>query len=453
MRAILGKVARLVRAVAPPTGGAQAVHSSGVRDVLRQMQDFDQVRQPQIEFLDRFFNASGRNQADAAHILNFFTLWPEKCKLIGGSEYFLSSNPASIPLKLAVLAGNYANGKFEQLVPVCDQLLQHYECDLSYALKARIAGRQFGPDAELRAIEAGLERFPESVLLSLYEVETAASHNEVERANVLVERMRSKLERDLDEEIRVACKNQRDLEQAMSERRMFLPSDKDIYSDEMVRVMWQSYYESFNTRTIYQHGDAVVAQSYLDTLERCAGEVDILLDFGSMCAHPIYQSALRYPKTEFFCFDRQQLIADLNSSAYRLPNLHFWAGDIFDALKEVAKLPGRKALLHIRTVCVLYPSFVEKLYEESRRSGIERIIGIENAGMSRTDLRFRDFETMQERAIVTKHRLYLHNYKRLLEDAGYRVEHWRRLPTLQLWMGWDPAAYLGSQYIFVGKAH
>ncbi|HEN5509522.1 TPA: hypothetical protein U6300_003094 [Legionella pneumophila] len=53
---------------------------------------------------------------------------------------------------------------------------------------------------------------------------------------------------------------------------------------------------------------------------------------------------------------------------------------------------------------------------------------------------------MQEKALVTKHRLNIHNYREQLENAGYCVNKFHRLAAPGLWRGEHPANYLGSQY-------
>jgi hypothetical protein len=53
---------------------------------------------------------------------------------------------------------------------------------------------------------------------------------------------------------------------------------------------------------------------------------------------------------------------------------------------------------------------------------------------------------MQEPALVTKHRLHLHNYRAVLTAAGYRIHDWKRNRAPGLWRGEHPANFLGSQY-------
>ena len=92
------------------------------------------------------------------------------------------------------------------------------------------------------------------------------------------------------------------------------------------------------------------------------------------------------------------------------------------------------------------PSFVSELYQRSAKAGINDIVFIESAGMVRSQLKFLEFDKMPMRAVITKHNLHLHDYKTLLEEAGYKV-NWKRQPTIALWTGWGTDAYLGSGYL------
>ena len=172
----------------------------------------------------------------------------------------------------------------------------------------------------------------------------------------------------------------------------------------------------------------------------------MVLDFGALCAQPLFEAASLFPKMRIFGTDRQKFIADMNNTAYPIANLSFDHGDIFDVMKRVGALPGQKALIHIRTACTLYPKFVEDLYNAAKKYGFTHIYMIENAGLVRTRLQFMDFNTMEEIALVTKHRLNIHNYRKQLEQADYQIKSFARLSAPGLWRGEHPANYLGSQY-------
>ena len=107
-----------------------------------------------------------------------------------------------------------------------------------------------------------------------------------------------------------------------------------------------------------------------------------------------------FPNIKFIGADRQEFIAKLNRNAYESKNLSFEHGDILKTIKKVGKLPGKKALVHVRTTCTVYPKFVEKLYQNCFEHQFSRIFFIETAGMCFSDLQFRDFSHMKELSVL-----------------------------------------------------
>jgi hypothetical protein len=431
---------------AVPSTFAPPAPPAGIVDVLASWSGTDFVRQPQLDALERAFEAAGDRGAAAAKIVEFFTAHPETGRILYPSQFYARANRSSASFQLALLASAYADGRTDGLAEAAERLIALADHEVTRAIAVRAIGIACGVEAECTALDEAMERFPESYLLGLYQAEFLIANDEVAAANAVVERHRPRIAAELADEIAVAEENQQDLDGAIAEERLELSDGKDIYDDAFCRSMWISYYESYNTRNERQHGDRLLANIYLRQLADLGGDVDLVVDFGSMCAQPLYEAALRMPGVQFFACDRQPLIAELNEAAYPAANLHFLAMDIFDMLAEASKLPGRKALTHVRTTTVLYPHLVQKLYAACRDFGIDHILLIENAGMLRTKLRFLDFHDMPAPAVVTKHKLYLHDYQSMLAAAGYSVREWERLRGPGLWRGFHPSSYLGSQY-------
>jgi hypothetical protein len=423
----------------PPAVPAELVN------LLRSWTGMDFVRQFQLDELEQAYRAAPTPGA-TAKIVEFFTAHPELGRLLTKSHYYAHANVSSAVFQLVLLSCAYADGRTDGLIEPALRLIALIDDEVTWAIAVRAIGIECGLEAERTALVEAVERFPESHLLGLNQAEFLIAADEVAAANRVVERLRPRIAAELADEIAAAEDNQFDLDGAMAEERLVLSSEKDIYNDAFCRSMWISYYESYNTRNPRQHGDRLLADIYLRQLDDLNGDVDVVVDFGSMCAQPIFEAALRMPGVQFFACDRQPLIAELNEAAYPAPNLDFRACDIFEMLSEAAKLPGRKALSHVRTACVLYPDLVRKLYAACRDAGIDHILLIENADLQRTTLRFYEFDALPAPSIVTKHKLYLHDYRSMLDDAGYTVRRWDRIRTPGLWRGFHPANYLGSQY-------
>lgn len=403
--------------------------------------------------LDAAYHAAPDKARAAAEIVTLFTNRPELCRLATRSSLFRAQHPANVALRLSCLAADYCEGRDKEASDVAAELIKLEDTEFARAIASRAAWASEGLAAEGRAINEALAQFPSSYLLRLHLIMHLINSDQVGLANKHINANRDAIMNDLADEIAPAKENQIDLEQAIAERRLVVPVGKDIYSDEFVRLMWLGYYESFVTRTPRQHGDPAIGSQYDTLVDRLARSADCIVDFGAMCGQWLYDAARKHPKVMFYGSDRQPLIRQMNERAYGLPNLNFRDGDIFDTLREVASLPGRKALIHVRTACVLYPAFVGEFYRFcARDSGISQVAFIEGAGMSRVTFDIADFNDMPVPARVTKHKLYLHDYKRALERAGYRIEHWQRQPTLSLWNGFGAGSYVGSGLIVHASA-
>lgn len=401
----------------------------------------DQIQDEQIKLLDAYLEAAGDRRVAETEIANFFIARPEQAALASSSNYYLARYPHSVALRVAVLASLYVLEKDDECRPIIDSLIAIDDCDLHRYFQSRVAYAIDGHQAALKSLMEGEAKFRESYLLKLAIIACLVEMNDISSANERLGNIADRISIELAEEIAIATKNQNDL----VANRSAPDGEKDIYTDEFCRSMWMSYYESFVTRRQRQHGDVALLNQYVGLLNDIPFPAAIL-EFGTMCAQPLYAAARTNPGVSFYGCDRQTFIKRLNEIAYPLPNLHFRDGDIFDSIEEVSRLPGRKALSHLRTSVVMDPRFVSELYQRSAKAGIDDIVFIESAGMVRSQLKFLEFDSMFMRAVITKHNLHLHDYKTLLEEAGYKVR-WKRQPTIALWTGWSADVHLGSGYM------
>ena len=416
--------------------------------VLFPFRDAAIASEQDFAILEARYQASPDRPSIAIDIINLFTARPDLARLASRSRLYRSLNPSSVTIRLAVLAALYCEGNTAEAVDVAGELVALDDTELTRALASRAAWAHGGFEAERRVLDEGVKRFPGSRLLRLHLISHFINSNQVALANEQIRANADAIRAELADEIEPAIANQADLEKAIAEQRLEIPTALDIYSDDFVRSMWLGYYESFVTRNPRQHGDAAIGSQYHTLVGDLAANCDVIIDFGAMCGQWMANAALQYSNVTFFGCDRQPLIRDLNTRAYPLANLRFRDGDIFDTLHEASQLPGRKAMIHVRTACVLYPAQVEKLYRYCADvADVSEIAFIEGAGMSRVTFDIADFDNMAAPARVTKHKLYLHDYKRVLERSGYRIKGWQRQPSLALWNGLNPGAYVGSGLI------
>lgn len=400
----------------------------------------------EIKQLDVLLAAALNAEEVAKAIIQVVSAQPEKGRYIGASDVFLERHPTSQAALLIFIAENYISERnLTRCGAAARRLLSLWPCELTHILLARSVELTEGAAEEHRILVAGLKDFPDSSALRLNLIDNLIGTDQVAAANDVVTEISSLVKAELADEIATVVANQNDLELAMREGEFAPTGDADIYTDEFCRASWISYYESYVGRSERYHGDRMLLRNFVKWVESVEGEVDVILDFGSLCAQPLFEAALAAPAVHIVGTDRQKLLADLNAHAYKAPNLSFDFGDIFDVMARVAKMPGRKALAHVRTTCTLYPAFVDKLYAEASRLGFDHIYLLENAGFVRSQLQFLPFEGMEPDAVVTKHRLNYHNYHRQLTKHGYATKKMSRVRAPGLWRGDAVANLLGSQ--------
>lgn len=435
--------------IAEKTDNSNSHSTTNIKDYLNsEIEHLDYFGIEELRILDNFFSQlSDENSkiATAKILFEFFSKFPEKARLISSSYYYLSLMPLSTISYLIFVTANYSMGRAAWCLNAAKRLAEQWPNPLTSIILARVLRECEGLDSERTVLEK--EYLKEKDIVVFYNlISNLIDSDRVEEANNAIETIRPLVEKELADEIDAVNKNQIMLEQGIKNDLFAPEGDNDIYTDEMCRNYWTSYYESFVTRREEVHGDRLILNHFLSWIKSVQDDVDVVLDFGTLCAQPLYEASILAPQIQFIGTDRQKFIAEMNSEAYPMSNLSFDHGDIFEVMKKVGSLPGRKALVHIRTTCTLYPKFIEELYESARKFGFTHIYMIENAGLVRSRLKFIEFNSMQEKALVTKHRLNIHNYREQLENAGYYVNKFHRLAAPGLWRGEHPANYLGSQY-------
>ena len=438
-----------VAAAAPEPPPAPKAPPTMAQWLAGNLQLLDFAGPAELRLMDKTFSAieAGNSRVEPAkEVIRFFTQFPEKARWLCGSGHYFVDAPDPVASRLAFLAGNFALGQADRCERVMDALVREWPGPFTSILLSRVRGECHGLQEEMDVLRAAQERYPEDLVVRLSLIEALISQGDVDGANAAVGAIRDRVEKDLADEIITARQSQAQLERAIADGTFAPEAGDDIYTDEVMRNYWVAYYESFVTRREHQHGDRLLLNRFLAWAEAMKDEVDVVLDFGVLCAQNLYEAALRAPHIRFIGTDRQEFIATMNAAAYPLPNLSFEHGDIFAVLERVGRLPGRKALVHIRTTCTLYPKFVQELYGAAARHDFRHVFLIENAGFVRTQLKFFPFEAMPAIALATKHRLVLHDYKKQLADAGYGIAAFSRLRAPGLWRGEHPANYLGSQY-------
>jgi hypothetical protein len=198
------------------------------------------------------------------------------------------------------------------------------------------------------------------------------------------------------------------------------------YADDLVELKYAAAYEKevregldgenkSETKQLHEHAEAILT----DLISK--EKIKTLVNFGVSYAHVDSVLAGRFPDVQFIGIDRSQLTKAFNELHFsHLPNLRFFAGDIFEYLEKNVCEGG--VFLHSRTLLFLPNSFIEKLYKAVAKSKYKYIVCIESIGISRQTLRAYEFSDKDQPSVAYRGALIIHNYPGLLRKAGFAVE-------------------------------
>lgn len=123
-----------------------------------------------------------------------------------------------------------------------------------------------------------------------------------------------------------------ELQEVKKSKKLIREEASDGYTDEFVKVYWDSAkyeFENFNKRQIahsivYDWYDKDIS-NFLTTYKP-----DGFLDFGCACGLPLYNLSNQHPDINFAGIDRQTSLVELNEEAFKKQNIKFLSGDILD---------------------------------------------------------------------------------------------------------------------------
>lgn len=212
-------------------------------------------------------------------------------------------------------------------------------------------------------------------------------------------------------------------------------SDRQVpgYSETAVQTYWEMLWYHMATATGFQHGWAnlseVCQRIISDVLVKSTPTPRSVVNFGVFCGYPDHQLALRFPAVSFLGVDLQERTKALNEAVHVADNLRFAAGDIVDVLSGCDFHNDAALLFHARTATILFPERIKQVYRAAFERGVEYIAMWENNSLSLSEQRFYDFGEVPLGCIPYSSVMLIHDYERILEAAGYRVESVQRQPS------------------------
>jgi hypothetical protein len=205
--------------------------------------------------------------------------------------------------------------------------------------------------------------------------------------------------------------------------------DDTIYSEAAIWAHWAPYYADMelDPKHLMFGWLARAYEEFIEAALGCDAGVDAVVDFGVMCAVPHARIARRRSQMAIVGVDRQRETAQLNQLAFGdLKNLSFVAAEIESYLDAASPKMRNGVLFHARTATLCYPEKIRQLYAKARDKGVRHIVLFENVALSRSAGKFLDFDDFLHDAVTFKNHQFIHNYVKLLDEAGYKVVEQRR---------------------------
>ena len=199
------------------------------------------------------------------------------------------------------------------------------------------------------------------------------------------------------------------------------------FAEEAIRAQWETYLADFRHPAHLCFGALKARLATL--LAGAARDADDVIDFGAFCALPDYETAHDFPRVRFIGVDLQRETERLNALAFPAENLVFHAGEITDFITTTVRPERRTALVHARTATLCYPAFLRRLYAACAAQGVREIHLFGNASIERETDRLLPFAAYEGASRIFKNGQFIHDYPRLLGEAGYSVVESSLIPS------------------------
>jgi hypothetical protein len=196
------------------------------------------------------------------------------------------------------------------------------------------------------------------------------------------------------------------------------------YTDaERVRTFYHAHREECVEKNTYLMVSAYTNHVMFGEVEALlAKHPDIrkVINYGTLCGIREYELAERHPDVVWAGYDVSDLATQWNREAYRRDNLIFEA-DFEALLAKLEDVAGGALLVHCRTLDIMLPEAVKRVYRACRAHGVDRIMTAEYFSRCLPTLRYPDFELTPVDTVHWDGILVIHNYAKIFPEVGYRI--------------------------------
>ena len=364
---------------------------------------------------------------------------------------------------------HYSNGQLDKAFRVFKELISVNQSERTYLYLSRCSMYVEDNHKTLQLLLNGCEIYPKSNMLKLALANAYFRGGNTIKANTTLKG----LSNEFIENVRAHSHNLKELENEVMDTlkngtlvRHREKLGSHTYTEKSVQDYWETLFFHFTTKSRYQHGWGdlrYITESKIQHHLKKYPDIKSVLNFGVFCGLPDYNLAQENPTIKFFGIDREKSTKALNDSAFKSNNLLFYAIDMLDCIYEekeevrnilraIISKNAELMIFHARTATLVYPEALKRFYKACAILGVKYIALYENFGLSRSHMKYFDFDDLPHDSIPYYSIMMIHNYKKFLEDANYEIierEVWNYSDLL--WEGTD--LFGADQSIGIGDCH
>lgn len=332
----------------------------------------------------------------------------------------------------------YVKGELKKAFEAFKEYTKLEPSDTGYMYMARCTMHFGQPNEVIDLLLKGLQLYPNSdiIVLSLASAYYRSGQTSAANESLL------KLSKESADALQHKAANidilDKEIKDALANKTIVRPVEKlglQLYTEDSVKDYWETLFFHFTCREQFQHGWSdlcYITVSKIENYLHTNTDIKTVLNFGVFCGVPDYKLAVKHPAISFVGVDREVVTKNLNERAFKEDNLSFHALDMIDIiyedrtevknfLKDLVTRQGEVMIFHARTATLIYPEAIRKFYKACATLGVKYIALYENMCLSRTHLKYFDFENLPADTIPYFSIMQIHNYRKYLEEAGYEI--------------------------------
>lgn len=420
--------------------------------------------------LNLFENSNTIQQDEFRNTVKFLILSDRQSVSVLSTNYVrdLFSSHTALYLEFLGVA-YYANGEMQKAFETFDQLNIRQSSDRFYLYMSRCLMQYSNNNEVVKFLQSGINHFPDSAILLLSLANTYYRNGNTELANETLKKIGKKDSDRIQKGAHNLDELKSEISEAIKDGKLVRPSEKlgfQAYTEEGVRYYWETLFLHFVNKTRFQHGWSdlcYITEKKIEYYLNKYKEIGTVLNFGVFCAVPDFNVALRYPGIKFIGVDREKSTKKLNEAAFKASNISFHALDMLEIIyegksevrefiKKIVDENPELMIFHARTATLIYPEALTRFYKSCAQLGVKYIGLYENMSLSRSEMKYYDFEDLPQDSIPYYSIMMIHNYKKYLQDAGYEIvekEFWNYSELL--WEGKD--LYGAESWFCLGDGH